>query len=104
MKIPTTLDELEQARRALLHADLPMHEKASQAEKLGDYRTARELWRQVANSHKGKDEAQLLYAHKRHKFCVSAVTHSYTRPEFKHLHTQIVQQRINHQEGASNVQ
>lgn len=94
-----TLSELEQARRANIHAELPDNEKAVIAERLGDYRTARELWRQVANSYKGKDEVQYLYAQNRYKFCVSAVTHSYARPELKHLHTQIVQQRINHQEG-----
>lgn len=80
----TTLLELEQARQELLHAELPANIKASQAEKLGDYRTAKHLWEMVAKSAE-KDSLTQKYAQIRHNFCQSAVMHNYKRPELKNL-------------------
>lgn len=80
-----TLYELEQARQALILSNLPKREKAVMAEKLGDYRTAKKLWKDVAHEADDRSHSQ-KYAHIRHKFCESAVEHGYKRPELSHLY------------------
>lgn len=79
------LNELEQARRANIHAELPDNEKAVIAERLGDYQTARVLWLKVANQLKNKDNVEYTYAHQRYKFCASAVAKGYKRPELSKI-------------------
>lgn len=75
------LFELEEARHALVSDNsLSLREKAVQAERLGDYRTAAKLWRQVLMQ---KDDA---YAYIRHKFCETAVKQRFGRPELAHLY------------------
>lgn len=79
-----TLYELEQARQALMLTNLPKREKAVMAEKLGDYRSAKKLWKEVAHEADDHSHSQ-KYAHIRHKFCESAVEKGWKRPELVHL-------------------
>lgn len=80
-----TLYELEQARQALVLTKLPKNEKASLAEKLGDYRTAKTLWKQVADEATNNSVTQ-KYAYIRYQFCQSALEHGYKRPELSYLY------------------
>ncbi|MDO4897077.1 MAG: ANR family transcriptional regulator [Moraxella sp.] len=81
----SNLFELEQARQALVLTKLPKNKKASLAEKLGDYRTAKTLWKQVADEAISNSPTQ-KYAVIRHEFCKSAMEHGYRRPELSYLY------------------
>lgn len=85
MKPFKTLYELEQARQALMLTNLPKNKKAQKAEQLGDYRSATELWKQVAQEAPANSPAQ-KYAHLRHAFCKNAVVNGYKRPELAYLY------------------
>ncbi len=77
--------ELEEARQALLHdPHLSNNQKAAQAEKLGDYRSAKKLWQQVVNESKPNSLMQ-KYAHIRYMFCKTAAEHGFKRPELNYL-------------------
>lgn len=84
MKQFNSLYQLEQARQALMLADMPKHKKAAKAEQLGDYRHAQSLWKQVADKAPNNSTTQ-KYAYIRHQFCKTAVEHGYKRPELSHL-------------------
>ena len=77
--------ELEEARQAVLHdSKLSTKQKAAQAERLGDYHSAKHLWKSVVRESKS-DSLLQKYAQLRMDFCKTAVIHVWRRPEVQVL-------------------